>query len=63
MSKRNRGQKEFMLNMDDYKSFDQTPITPEAHCESDSLISVKEEESCDTKKLSDSESTESEGTK
>ena len=49
--------------MNDYNSFDQMPITPGVRCESDSLVSVKEEESCDTKKLSDSESSKSEGTK
>jgi len=62
LSKRGRGQKEFQLNLNDYKSFDHAPYSPE-RSESDSMISIKEEESCDTKKQSESESTTSEATK
>ena len=63
LSKRKGGQKEITFNLNDYQSFNHMPITPEEpHKSTDSIVSVREEESCDTKKL-ETESSESENTK
>jgi hypothetical protein len=63
LAKRKGGSKDFMLNLDSYESLGNVPTTPpQEQNESDSLDSVKEEGSCDTKKL-ETESETSEGTK
>ena len=52
-----------MLNMDSYNSFEKIALPPTDKSDTDDYISIKEEESCDTKNKSETESTTSEATK